>query len=587
MTTVTGLTADRMLAIEAASVVDGDVVGDNLILTKHDGSTIDAGSVRGPIGPTGPAGLSLAVVPTKSVLDVGLSGQIRAGRPLIVSDFTTLCGLPSTPVGLFNLSSVANLGSGAALTNKGPVGFINGIDGVASSAAQFIGDTARALYIADSGVADPFRVKTGSFGCWARTTKSGTAQDLVTKLGGGGSNAYELQFNNVNNSISFKISLDGSTWGVTLQGVTQVRDDRWYFVVATYDGTSAKLYIDGNLDAWVTGAGPIFAGTGPLNIGSYGANSTTAAANPVFGAVDEAFITPDVLSEEQVRMLYCAKIAHGFTSTPKLVITNVRRRVKGPQLVSADFPAQPLRLYNLANLNDLGSNNIALAANAGTGAIGQISGPDGTKDTARYYTGAHAGDSGTDAGLPAGTSARTFGLWVKTVSVATATILNWGATPGSTDARLTLGTTGLVAFYSGADVVNSPNAVNDGEWHFIVEVDDNSATDGQRRKGYIDGKLVAVSTVLNSITLGGANRFRLGASATGGSPFDGQLARAFVYNGALTSDQIRSLYLKGAQDLGPSPKNSGDHVQGFDGTNIYGIFDQLEGQNQVDLLVAA
>ena len=33
MATVTGLTADRMLAIEAASVVDGDVVGDNLILT--------------------------------------------------------------------------------------------------------------------------------------------------------------------------------------------------------------------------------------------------------------------------------------------------------------------------------------------------------------------------------------------------------------------------------------------------------------------------------------------------------------------------------------------------------------------------
>lgn len=48
MATVDGLTKARMLAIEAASVVDGDVVGDNLILTKHDGSTIDAGNVRGP-----------------------------------------------------------------------------------------------------------------------------------------------------------------------------------------------------------------------------------------------------------------------------------------------------------------------------------------------------------------------------------------------------------------------------------------------------------------------------------------------------------------------------------------------------------
>jgi hypothetical protein len=34
------------------SIVSGEVVGDNLILTKGDGSTIDAGDVRGPIGPT-------------------------------------------------------------------------------------------------------------------------------------------------------------------------------------------------------------------------------------------------------------------------------------------------------------------------------------------------------------------------------------------------------------------------------------------------------------------------------------------------------------------------------------------------------
>lgn len=57
MATVTGFTAERMLVIENASVVDGNVVGDNLILVRHDGSTIDAGSVRGP---TGSPGLTLA-----------------------------------------------------------------------------------------------------------------------------------------------------------------------------------------------------------------------------------------------------------------------------------------------------------------------------------------------------------------------------------------------------------------------------------------------------------------------------------------------------------------------------------------------
>lgn len=60
MATVTGLTAERMAAIEAASVVDGEVVGDNLILTRFDDSTIDAGNVRGPTGSPGITGGELA-----------------------------------------------------------------------------------------------------------------------------------------------------------------------------------------------------------------------------------------------------------------------------------------------------------------------------------------------------------------------------------------------------------------------------------------------------------------------------------------------------------------------------------------------
>ena len=64
MATITGLTAARMLEIENASVVDGDVVGGSLILTRFDGSTINAGTVTGATGatgaqgPAGPAGVA-------------------------------------------------------------------------------------------------------------------------------------------------------------------------------------------------------------------------------------------------------------------------------------------------------------------------------------------------------------------------------------------------------------------------------------------------------------------------------------------------------------------------------------------------
>jgi hypothetical protein len=129
-----------------------------------------------------PGQLQVATV-SGQVLDVGLSGQIRAGRQLAVSDFTGL-GL-AQPRGLWNLSNLTNLGSdGRALVNKGGVPFGAGINGVNASAAVFAGSTAQALYIADSGAADPYRISTGSWGCWFRTAKRGTTQDLLGKWSG-------------------------------------------------------------------------------------------------------------------------------------------------------------------------------------------------------------------------------------------------------------------------------------------------------------------------------------------------------------------------------------------------------------------
>jgi len=59
MATVTGYTAQRMKQIEDTTVVDGDIVGDNLVLVTRAGTQIDAGSVRGAVGPVGPPGPTL------------------------------------------------------------------------------------------------------------------------------------------------------------------------------------------------------------------------------------------------------------------------------------------------------------------------------------------------------------------------------------------------------------------------------------------------------------------------------------------------------------------------------------------------
>jgi hypothetical protein len=132
MATVTGYTAERMKQIEDSAVVDGDVVGNNLILTKHDGSTIDAGSVRGPAGPQGPPGAQSIVVCTSTTrptsaptLFVGLNIYETDTEKMYVWNgtgwrprevFTDIAANSPTfrPLGLLYFVNDANLPIGAA-----------------------------------------------------------------------------------------------------------------------------------------------------------------------------------------------------------------------------------------------------------------------------------------------------------------------------------------------------------------------------------------------------------------------------------------------------------------------------------------
>lgn len=50
---VTGMTAEKMLQLAAEEIISGGVVGDDLILTTRGGTSINAGDVRGPSGPSG------------------------------------------------------------------------------------------------------------------------------------------------------------------------------------------------------------------------------------------------------------------------------------------------------------------------------------------------------------------------------------------------------------------------------------------------------------------------------------------------------------------------------------------------------
>jgi hypothetical protein len=587
MATITGLTAERMLEIEAASVVDGDVSGDSLFLTRKDGSLINAGNVRGPVGPAGPMGSALSVVSGLVVPDVGVSNQIRAGRQLNLSDFTAL-GL-SAPIGLWNLSNFNDSsGNGRSLVNKGSVPLGVGINGIASTSAVFAGSTGQALYIVDTGAADPFRIRTGTWGCWFRTAKKATNQIPLAKYGIAAQSAWGMLVTSNGNLQAF-YSSSGSDQ-VQVQGISLCDDDRWHFGVCVQDGSRLKVYVDGSLEGYITIGTLIFAGSSPMNIGADAADSVTAGILPFFGRVDEAFVTSDILSDDQVRNLYCASIPHALGSVPKSVQLAIQRRRRGATLQTTDFPSQPSRLYNFTGgaLTDQGSNGVPLAL-TNTPIQIPVAGADGAAQNAYLFvnTTAHTGLQGTDAGLPSALTPRSYGAWFKTAGTAAAgcVILGYG-TVGTNDVRLYINSTGGIVSANGGDVLTG-SYVLDGTWHHICVVEDSAAADGVKRKVYLDGKVIIGSTGMISITLAGANRFRIGAGPDGSSPYMGTIDGAFVYAGALTSEQVRSLYNVSSQALASSPKDASDHIETMESGRLLGIFDSIETNESIDLAVAA
>lgn len=523
------------------------------------------------------------VLSAQKVQDIGISGQIRAGRQRTLADFTTLCALPTSPVGIFNLGDLTNLGTGGALTNKGAVPFGVGINGVAATAAQFAGSTGQALYIVDTGAADPFRIKTGSWGCWFKTAKRGTSVVLMSKWSAAAATrSFTLEITSAN--VAAASLSDGTNLG-TLVGVTDICDDHWHSAEVTVDGTTALLYVDGAIEASAAFAPLNTGATAPFNIGGYLADATTAATAPAFARIDEAFITADIINLDQVRLLYCSKIAHGYAVVPSRTHLAIRRARRGAPLVSGDFPSAPVRLHGFAAgaLTDAGSGAVALTANNAPIVVGGV---DGTKDGSYNFVAASTQSlSSTDTGLPSGTATRSYGGWFKTTdsSAGTKGIIGWG-TISTNDARLVIAS-GQLFCQSGADSIAGP-IVSDGLWHRIDVVEDNGAADGGKRKLYVDTRLVGVSTTLTSLTLAGANRFRIGANPDGTGPMTAQFDDAYVHSIALTQEQIQALYQKGSQQLGASVKEPGAHLEAIDATNVYSIFDSIDPQNFVDLAVA-
>jgi hypothetical protein len=82
--------------------------------------------------------------------------------------------------------------------------------------------------------------------------------------GGAGSSWFELLNSHHNGRLEFRVTSDGAP---AVASNATLALNTWYYVVATYDGTVAKLYINGKLDATVKATAVPKQTSDPLFIG--------------------------------------------------------------------------------------------------------------------------------------------------------------------------------------------------------------------------------------------------------------------------------------------------------------------------------
>ena len=189
-------------------------------------------------------------------------------------------------VAYYKMSDVTDQIGGNTLTNSN-VNF--NTEGKFGFAGAFNGSNSK-LTISDSQFL-PQGGSSRSISCWIKTT--------------GGSNDGVIGYGNPANSQAFFIYITNQNkLGIycyydNTNGTIAISNNTWNHVVATYDGTNCKLYVNGVLD--FTTAKTLSTGNGEFRIGGVNWNNS---AEFFPGDIDQIRIYNSALSAENVTALY-------------------------------------------------------------------------------------------------------------------------------------------------------------------------------------------------------------------------------------------------------------------------------------------
>lgn len=143
---------------------------------------------------------------------------------------------------------------------------------------------------------------------WVKRTSSRSDEKVVFKVNAANNQGYGIGI--FNQKLEF--GANGVTCDIrSAPGGTTLDSNKWYFLVATYDGSVCKTYVDGVLDKTSNGSGSIVSTAATLRIGAD--QYTTPPSFPFAGLIDSVHIFAKALTASEVGKLYAVEAPlHGM-----------------------------------------------------------------------------------------------------------------------------------------------------------------------------------------------------------------------------------------------------------------------------------
>ena len=130
---------------------------------------------------------------------------------------------------------------------------------------------------------------------WVQPASLGTLQILFSQglIGGGGT----FITTRLTSSSKFETAIDGNNLDT---GTTTLQNNVWYALAASYDGTTSRVYVSGNLEKSASRTANYT--NGEARIGS-GFGNNGATAQVLNGSISDVMIYNTALSEKLIRLL--------------------------------------------------------------------------------------------------------------------------------------------------------------------------------------------------------------------------------------------------------------------------------------------